>query len=79
MASLWLVPRIAEYSKGYPDTDIRLLVTYNVLEVDSGDFDCSVGFSPNAPSAYQVGRLFSERVFVVSSPEFLAQHQVLSS
>ena len=79
VASLWLMPRIAEYSKAYPDTDIRLLVTDNVLEVDAGDFDCSIGFSPKAPSAYQVDRLFSERVFVVSSPEFLAQHQALSS
>jgi DNA-binding transcriptional LysR family regulator len=78
VASLWLMPRIAQYSKAYPDTDIRLLVTDNVLEVDAADFDCSIGFSATKPSGYQVDRLFSERVFVVSSPEFLAKHKALS-
>jgi LysR family glycine cleavage system transcriptional activator len=78
VASLWLMPRIAEYSRAYPDTDIRLLVTDNVLEVDAADFDCCIGFSAVQPIAYHVDRLFSERVFVVASPEFLAQHRQLS-
>jgi len=78
VASLWLMPRIAEYSRAYPDTDIRLLVTDNVLGVDAADFDCCIGFSAIKPFAYQVDRLFSERVFVVSSPDFLAQHSELS-
>ena len=78
VASLWLMPRIAEYSRAYPDTDIRLLVTDNVLEVDTADFDCCIGFSAAHPVSYHVDRLFSERVFVVSSPDFLAQHSQLS-
>jgi DNA-binding transcriptional LysR family regulator len=78
VASLWLMPRIAEYSRAYPDTDIRLLVTDNVFEVDAADFDCCIGFSTATPKAHQVDRLFSERVFVVSSPDFLAQHSELS-
>ena len=78
VASLWLMPRIAEYSRAYPDTDIRLLVADNVLEVDATDVDCSIGFSVMQPLAYQVDRLFSERVFVVSSPDFLVQHKDLA-
>jgi len=78
VASLWLMPRITEYLRAYPDTDIRLLVADNVLEVDAADFDCSIGFSAAEPFAYQVDRLFSQRVFVVSSPDFLAQHKGLS-
>tara|TARA_B100000780_G_C21082549_1_gene436022 strand:- start:883 stop:1332 length:450 start_codon:yes stop_codon:yes gene_type:complete len=78
VASLWLMPRITEYLQAYPDTDIRLLVTNNVLEVDATDVDCSIGFSTNKPMAYRVDRLFSQRGFVVSSPEFLAQHKGLS-
>jgi LysR family glycine cleavage system transcriptional activator len=78
VASLWLMPRITEYLRAYPDTDIRLLVADNVLEVDAADFDCSIGFSAFEPVAYQVDRLFSQRVFVVSSPDFLALHKDLS-
>lgn len=78
VASLWLMPRITEYLRAYPDIDIRLLVADNVLEVDATDFDCSIGFSAVEPIAYRVDHLFSQRVFVVSSPEFLAQHKLLS-
>jgi LysR family glycine cleavage system transcriptional activator len=78
VSSLWLMPRITEYSRAYPETDIRLLVADNLLEVDAIDFDCSIGFSSNQPFGYQVDRLFSERVFVVCSPDFLAQHRARS-
>jgi len=78
VASLWLMPRITEYSLVYPDTDIRLLVADNVLDVDSADYDCSIGFSAVKPKAFQVDRLFSERVFVVASPNYLTQHSQLS-
>ncbi|MDC9719163.1 MAG: LysR substrate-binding domain-containing protein [Gammaproteobacteria bacterium] len=79
VASLWLMPRITEYSRAYPNTDIRLLVADNVLDVDASDFDCSIGFSTDVPIAHKVDRLFSEKVFVVSSPDFLQQHSDLSA
>jgi DNA-binding transcriptional LysR family regulator len=78
VASLWLMPRITEYCRAYPKVDIRLLVADNVLEVDEADYDCCIGFSSSKPSAYQVDKLFDERVFVVSSPDFLQQHQALT-
>ena len=78
VASLWLMPKISEYSKAYPDTDIRLLVSDNVLAVNADDVDCRIGYSRDIPTSHKVERLFSERVFVVSSPDFLEQNSDLS-
>ena len=62
VASLWLMPRITEYLRAYPDTDIRLLVADNVLEVDAADFDCNIRFSAVEPIAYRVDHLFFRSV-----------------
>ncbi|HCH33283.1 MAG TPA: LysR family transcriptional regulator [Oceanospirillaceae bacterium] len=78
VASLWLMPRISDYSRVYPDVDIRLLVADSVFETDVADYDCSIGFSHSEPAGVRVEKLFNERVFVVSSPDFLAQHQSLT-
>ncbi|MBT3436397.1 MAG: LysR family transcriptional regulator [Oceanospirillaceae bacterium] len=78
VASLWLMPRISDYSRVYPDVDIRLLVADSVFEADVTDYDCSIGFSHSEPTGVRVEKLFNERVFVVSSPDFLAQHQGLT-
>ncbi|MBT7330713.1 MAG: LysR family transcriptional regulator, partial [Oceanospirillaceae bacterium] len=38
VASLWLMPRISDYSRVYPDVDIRLLVADSVFEADVTDY-----------------------------------------
>ena len=78
VASFWLMPRISEYSRAFPDVDIRLLVADNIADMGTSEYDCSIGFSSVKPAYTRVDRLFNERVFVVCSPDFLAQHKHLS-
>ena len=78
VASLWLMPRISQYCQLEQQVDVRLLASDSVMDMPASDYDCCIGYSLQPPDGGRVIKLFDERIFVVCSPDFLAQHKDLT-
>ncbi len=74
LASVWLMPRIAQFRAEFPAVDIRLIATDEVLDLTTEGIDLAlrygVGNWPGASPHY----LFGVSVFPVASPAYLEKH-----
>ena len=70
-ASLWLIPRLAGFTRQHPELDVRISAETRVLDLERDGLDLAIRHGP----AHMVGthalRLFGERVFPVCSPKLL--------
>lgn len=73
MASLWLLPRVARFER--EEIDLRILTTENIADLERMDFDLALFYCKNPPKDMEATPLFSEEVFPVCSPSYLARIQ----
>ena len=78
VASLWLMPLISQYCQLQEQVDVRLLASDSVMDMHPKDYDCCIGYSMQPPERGRLVKLFNERIFVVCSPDYLAQHKDLT-
>lgn len=71
MASLWLLPKVAEFQNEHENVDLRILTFDNVLDLKRLDCDIALFYCKNPPSDMEVSTLFPEEVFPVCSPSYL--------
>jgi LysR family transcriptional regulator, glycine cleavage system transcriptional activator len=71
-ASLWLIPRLAGFTRAHPGVDVRIAANNDLLDLDRAGIDVAIRYSASdrAPGA---AKLFGEEVFPVCSPA-LARH-----
>ncbi|OEO26061.1 LysR substrate-binding domain-containing protein [Pseudomonas marincola] len=79
MASLWLLPKVAEFQRDNEDIDLRIIAYDHVKDYSRLDCDLALYYCRTAPKGMQVTPLFSEEVFPVCSPGYLAKHPELVS
>lgn len=67
-ATLWLMPRLADFQRLHPDIDIRISATDAVVDMDDPELDLLLryDFSANVPAGAE--RLFDELLSPVASP-----------
>ncbi len=65
-AALWLIPRLAAFTRSHPGIDVRLDASYERRDLRREGFDLAVRYSPAATSAGE--RLFAEAIVPVCSP-----------
>jgi len=74
-ASMWLVPRLAGFTRDNPGVDVRVSASTRMEDLERAGFDLALRYStPEAVGAGAV-RLFGERMFPVCSPKLLKDKQ----
>jgi DNA-binding transcriptional LysR family regulator len=71
LASLWLIPRLAGFTRTHPDVDVRISADARVMDLERDGLDLAIRHGPATLSGPGAVRLFGERVFPVCSPKLL--------
>ncbi|NQD93626.1 LysR family transcriptional regulator, partial [Pseudomonas sp. CrR25] len=77
MASLWLLPKVAEFQRDNEEIDLRIVAYDHVKDFSRLDCDLALYYCRTPPKDMQVTSLFAEEVFPVCSPAYLAKHPEL--
>lgn len=77
-ASLWLVPRLPRFARAHPGTDIRVLATNTIVNLEREQIDIALRHFPPESRPANVAPCIEERVFPVCAPS-LARRRRLKS
>jgi LysR family glycine cleavage system transcriptional activator len=70
-AALWLIPRLAGFTRTHPGVDVRITAETRVQELDRDGLDVAIRHGPASLAGPSAIKLFGERVFPVCSPTLL--------
>src|SRR4051812_7079675 len=70
-AALWLVPRLAGFTRTHPGIDVRIMAETRVQDLEREGLDLAIRHGPAALAGPDAVRLMGERVFPVCSPKLL--------
>jgi LysR family glycine cleavage system transcriptional activator len=68
-ASFWLIPRLARFTAGHRDIDVRISATLEVLDLKRSDIDVAIRFVPRGTGRGPM--LFAEEVQPLCAPALL--------
>jgi DNA-binding transcriptional LysR family regulator len=69
-ASLWLIPRLGEFTRAHPEIDVRISATYEAVDLEKKGMHLAVRYGAAKPPG--ATWLFGERLTPVCSPALLA-------
>ena len=70
-ASMWLIPRLEDFQRNYPDIDIRIDASDNMVDMETADVDLALRSYVPGSQVHSAIRLFGEQLAVVGSPWLL--------
>lgn len=70
-AALWLIPRLAGFTRTHPGIDVRITAETRVQDLERDGLDLAIRHGPAALAGPHAVRLMGERVFPVCSPKLL--------
>ena len=70
-AALWLIPRLAGFTRDHPHVDVRITADPKVQDMERDGLDVALRHGPASLAGPNAIRLFGERVFPVCSPGLL--------
>ena len=70
-ASRWLMPRLSSFRNEYPDIDVRIDATNDIVDLVNDDIDVGIRFGTGEYSGLEAEFLFSQNVIPVCSPKLL--------
>jgi LysR family glycine cleavage system transcriptional activator len=70
-AALWLIPRLAGFTRDHPHVDVRITAETKVQDLERDGLDVALRHGPASLAGPSAVRLFGERVFPVCSPKLL--------
>ena len=70
-ASLWLIPRLAEFTHEHPGVDVRITADIKMQDLERDGLDLALRHGPASLAGPNALRLFGEKVFPVCSPKLL--------
>jgi len=73
-AALWLIPRLAGFTRTHPGVDVRITAEVRVQDLDREGLDVGIRHGPAALAGPNALRLMGERVFPVCSPKLLKKN-----
>ena len=71
-ASLWLIPRLAGFTRDHPDMEVRIAASTRVQDLERDGLDVAIRHGPASLAGPGAIKLFGERVFPVASPKLVA-------
>src|SRR5919106_2552122 len=78
-ASLWLIPRLAGFTREHPEVDVRMSADTRVQDLDRDGLDVAIRHGPASLAGPNALRLFGEKVFPVCSPKLLKKKPLETS
>src|SRR4051812_3866210 len=77
-ASLWLVPRLAEFRRLHPEIDVRIAATNEMTDLERDGIDLAIRYcAPESAGAGSIA-LFGEKAFPVCAPGLVAHGKLAS-
>jgi LysR family glycine cleavage system transcriptional activator len=76
-AAKWLLPRIERFYAAWPETDVRLDVSIEILDFVIHGIDIGVRYGAGTWPGLDAEKLMDEEVYPVCSPALLRQHRRL--
>ena len=73
-AALWLIPRLAGFTRDHPDMDVRITADVKMVDLERDGFDLALRHGPASLAGPGATRLFGEKVFPVCSPKLLRKN-----
>src|SRR5437763_257994 len=73
-AALWLIPRLAGFTRTHPGIDVRITAETRVQDLERDGLDLAIRHGPASLAGPNAVRLFGERVFPVCSPKLLKKN-----
>jgi LysR family glycine cleavage system transcriptional activator len=70
-AALWLIPRLAGFTRDHPGVDVRITAETKVQDLERDGLDVALRHGPSSLAGPNAVRLFGEKVFPVCSPKLL--------
>ena len=70
-AALWLIPRLAGFTRDHPGVDVRITAETRVQQLERDGLDLALRHGPASLAGPNAVRLFGEKVFPVCSPKLL--------
>ena len=70
-AALWLIPRLAGFTRDHPGVDVRITAETKVQDLERDGLDLALRHGPASLAGPNALRLFGEKVFPVCSPQLL--------
>jgi DNA-binding transcriptional LysR family regulator len=70
-ASLWLIPRLAGFTRRHQGLDVRISAETRVMDLERDGLDLAIRHGPSKMAGPGATRLFGERMFPVCSPKLL--------
>ena len=70
-AALWLIPRLAGFTRDHPGVDVRITADTKVQDLERDGLDLALRHGPASLAGPNAMRLFGEKVFPVCSPKLL--------
>jgi DNA-binding transcriptional LysR family regulator len=75
-ASLWLVPRLADFQEKHPGITVHVAADNTVRDLERQGLDLSIRYSTARMAGPGALKLFGERVVPVCSPKLLARRRI---
>ena len=76
-AALWLIPRLAGFTRDHPGVDVRITADTRVQDLERDGLDVAIRHGPPSLAGPNAVRLMGERVFPVASPKLLKKKPLL--
>jgi DNA-binding transcriptional LysR family regulator len=70
-AALWLIPRLAGFTREHPGVDVRITAETKVQDLERDGLDLALRHGPASLAGPNAIRLFGEKCFPVCSPKLL--------
>src|SRR6202030_1866296 len=70
-AAKWLVVRLNRFQERWPEIDVRISATDNVIDLSAGDFDIAIRYGGGRYPGLEVEPLLKNEVFPACSPRLL--------
>lgn len=67
-ASLWLIPRLKRFRKLYPDVDVHIAASLDILNLERSRLDLAIRYCPPEAAPEGAIRLFDHAIVPVCSP-----------
>lgn len=74
-ASLFMVRRIGEFMRNYPDLDVHMVSLERNPNPSVDSFDVTIAVQPHIETGFESWPLFTEEIYPICSPEYLEGHQ----
>ncbi len=78
-ASLWLIPRLAGFTREHPGVDVRITADIKMQDLERDGLDLALRHGPASLAGPNAVRLFGEKVFPVCSPKLLKKKKPLQT